>query len=72
MQIFAKVRTGKIFSLEVDPLDTIQNVKTKIQDKEGISPAHQRLIFAGKQRDDDRTLSHSNFQRRSTITLLLR
>ncbi len=69
--IFVKTSNGKTITLEVEPSDTIEEVKTKIQEKEGIPPHEQRLIFASKELEDDKTMSYYNVKRENTLHLVV-
>ena len=71
MQIFVKTLTGDTLTIEVDGDTTIEQTKMKIQDQNGVPPDLMRLIFAGKQLEDDRTLSSYNIQKEDTMHLVL-
>ena len=70
MQIFVKTLSGKVITLDVEGGDTVHAVKLKFQDKEGVDPAHQCLLFAGTKLEDDQTLADYQIQKEATLTMV--
>jgi len=71
MQIFVKTPAGRILTLEVEPTDTIDSVKGKIQEKEGVPPDRQRLFYNNRELKEGKTLSDYSIRKESTLILLI-
>ncbi len=71
MKIYVKTLTGKTLTFYVEPSDTILKVKLKVQDEEGIPPNEQKMVFAGKVLEHDRTLADYNINAESYLHIVL-